>query len=35
VQGTYVKSVIQGTADFTEEDNLSAEYGAYSITLSH
>lgn len=35
VQGTYVKSVIHGTADFTEEDNLSAEYGAYSITLSH
>lgn len=35
VQGTYVESVIGGTADFTTYENLAAEYGAYCMTLSH
>ena len=35
VQGSYVQSVIGGTADFGGERPLAAEYGAYCITLSH
>lgn len=35
VQGTYIESVINGTADFTAVEDLQAEYGAYCMTLSH
>ncbi|MDD4582779.1 MAG: Tad domain-containing protein [Eubacteriales bacterium] len=35
VQGTYVQSVIGGTADFIGGESFAAEYGAYCITLSH
>ena len=34
VQGSYVKTVINGTADYSADADLDREYGAYCLTLS-
>jgi Flp pilus assembly protein TadG len=34
VQGSYVKTVIKGTADYHADADLDREYGAYCLTLS-